>query len=163
MLIIICMYYWQHFFQECTRCQLFWKKKKKRRNHSYKIRLDCPLLELKVKTLWVWYNIPVIMSWNRINISIHVQLEIFVSPGLLPLFLIAKQLLKTNFPVSQLSTLMLLKYPCLTSWRRSLGTSCWNSDSTHCNKLSPTTAKAFLHKVFLYRIHSWVLEPDYFS
>lgn len=103
------------------------------------------------------------MSWNRINISIHVQLEIFVSPGLLPLFLIAKQLLKTNFPVSQPSTLMLLKYPCLTSWRRSLGTSCWNSDSTHCNKLSPTTAKAFLHKVFLYRIHSWVLEPDYFS
>lgn len=53
----------------------------------------------------------------------HVQLKIFVSLGPLRL-LIAKQLLKTDFSVPQLSTLMLLKYAHLTSCRKTSGTSC---------------------------------------
>lgn len=102
------------------------------------------------------------MSWNKTNISSHVQLKIFVSPGPLTFVSIAKKPLKTNFPIPQPSTLRHLKYQHLTNCRGSLGTSSWNSASTLACVISCLPLQLqLLYRVFLYRINSLVSEPDH--
>lgn len=60
--------------------------------------------------------------------------------------------LPNPFPAFR-NPLMLPKYPCLMSWNR--------QHPGMCNNLSSSSAKAFSHKFFLYRILCLVAEPDY--
>lgn len=105
---------------------------------------------------YVRHNLPVITSWNRINISIHVQPErLFLQDHCLSSWLQSSFWKQLPSPSAVGSPLMLPKYPCLTSWNR--------QHPGMCNNLSSSSAKAFSHKFFLYRILCLVVEPDYLS